>query len=179
MAVAIPWVMLAISAYSAVSQHQEADERAENEQKAQDEYNERMKEETLAKLKDVNAAKSNELENVSKDKLQNDLDFLEARSTSRNLGGALGAKGQSFDLLMQGLEQEHQQSASDITQGHRENLKQLDRQSDNVLRGGENSIDNRVISRPSAFSGAANVIGSGYQGYQAGQAVRTSYEEWR
>lgn len=179
MATIIPILGLVLAAGSAVSGYMQAQDAADAAQKAQDEYNTRMKEETMAKMKDVNAAKANELENVSKDKLQSDLDFLEAKSSSRNVGGALGARGQSFDLLMQGIDQQHEQQGIDITMGSRENMKSLDRQSENVLRGGANALDNRTIRRPSIATGTASALQAGFQGYQAGQAVRTSFNEFR
>jgi hypothetical protein len=179
MAVAIPILGLVLAAGSAVMSYTQAQDAADAQEAAQDEYNTRMREETLQKTKDINAAKANELENVSKDKLQSDLDFLEAKSSSRNVGGAIGARGQSFDLLMQGLDQTKEQQNIDITMGSRENIKQLDRQSENVLRGGVNALDNRAISRPSIATGAASAAIAGYKGFSAGQAARKSFNEWR
>ncbi len=179
MAMAIPIAMLVIAAGSAAMAYKEKkDIKAEN-QRAQDEYNARMKEQTLEQMKEVNVAKGNALENESKDKLQNDLDYLKARSTSRNFGGALGARGQSFDLVMQSIDQQYQQSAADIQAGKRETIRDLDKQGDNILRGGENVLDNRVISKPSIMGATANAVSQGYKGYQAGQSVRESYNEWR
>lgn len=179
MAVIIPVLGLVLAAGGAVASYTQAQSAAKEAQKAQDEYNERVKVETEEKLKDINHAKSNELENASKDKLQNDIDFLDARSSSRNIGGAVGARGQSFDLIMQGLDQQHEQSGIDITLGSRENMKSLDRASESALRGGENAKDYRTISRPSIATGTADTLIAGYKGYQAGNALRTSYNEWR
>jgi hypothetical protein len=169
---------LIISGVSAAASYKQGRDAAKEARRKQNEYNQRVKETTLANLANLNKEKLQAVENVAKDKLQNNLDFLEERSRSRNVAGAIGARGQSFDNLMNDLDVTYFQREADIEESKEDLMRDFDRQSEAIKRGEEAALDTRYISKPSAFGAGANILGAAYQGYNTGKEIGSAYDEW-
>lgn len=172
-------IMGGLSLLSAGASMYQQGQEAKAAQSAQDEYNAAIKEQTHENLREVTAAKADTLENQAADKLQNRIDRLSAQSSNTVAGNAMGMAGQSFGQIMQDADNAYLQRDIDIDKSTSDNLRNLEIQSDNVLRGGESALDNRTISKPNYISGGISAIGSGIQGYKAGESLRSSYNDYR
>jgi hypothetical protein len=183
LAIAMPYIRGAVTVASVGVQYMTAQKDAKNAKEAQDKYNENVRETTRDQLKDATSAKADLLENSGKDSLQASLDFMEAKSSTEANANAVGARGGSFDMLLNDMKSESAQVKSDVNANRTQGFRQMQKQSDAIRQGGARNLDNRVIKRPSMagaiMQGASSGMQAGYQGYKIGGALKTAYSDSR
>ena len=152
---------------STAQSYSEGKSQAKDAKRAQAEYNNDLREKTELDLKEQGVAKSRMLENVAKDKLQADIEFLQAQATARNTASAIGLSGGSFDDMLREMSGEHSQRMTDIDSKLEDNLYDMRRQSNALLRGVDLNLDTRKIQKPSALLYGVQAASQGYDLYNS------------
>lgn len=174
---ALPWIMMAVSAasaiYSGVQQGKVADANAE----AQEKNNEALRVAAIQQYDDLSPAERDINEQSLEEGLAQKKQLIKERSRINLLAGASGTYGGSVDSMLSDLTRNYGQNISTIIRNRDTRLSEVAVQAEQIRYGARAQMTNRVFNKPSGVAIALDTAAAAGQGYQAGAGFAKTYNE--
>ena len=179
MAVAVPFVMMAVSAAGAYVQAEQQAKAVESAQADLEASNLAARLLTADSYADLGAAKREIEEESLEASLAQQKEYIQAVGRVNLLAGASGTFGGSVDSMLRDLRQTRGANVSKIVKNRNTQLEGLYLNAKNIERQGLASQTTRTFNKPSALATGLGVASAGLQGYSSGLNLQRQYTESR
>jgi hypothetical protein len=179
MGVAVPLVMMGISAMGAYAQADQNAKAVDAAYRDQEEANLAARLLTADSYADLGAAKREIEEESLEASLTQQKEYIQAVGRVNLIAGASGTFGGSVDSMLRDLRQTRGANVSKIVKNRNTQLEGLYAEARNIERQGLASQTTRTFHKPSALATGLGIAGAGLQGYSAGLTLKRQYTESR
>lgn len=156
-----------LAAVSAASAY----ETSKANQKAQEDYNEQLKEDAIRQYQELDDVESDIVYESHAQSLQAQREFMLARSQIENQAAASGTQGNSIDIALADLNSGLDSRMSEIIANRDRELNNVVDTARSIERGVAQSAD-RTITQPSWLAGMQAGMGTGAAAFSIAQGVK-------